>query len=64
MMVNSVGKVSRKLVAGLVLFSVLLVWSALDFPAVNVTAQSPEGEWTQIVLIYQSDVRAKIEPCG
>ncbi len=62
MTVHSGGDRSRRLWAVLVL--VLLTLASTAAVAAAATAKGDKGEWNNIHLIYTTDIKGKIEPCG
>ncbi len=57
-------KVSLRFTTGLAALLSVLMLAALDFGRGAGPARSAEETWTQVTLIYHSDGKGKIEPCG
>ncbi len=56
--------VGRSRLSWAVLVLVLLALACTAAVAVAAGGKGDKGEWTNIHLIYTTDIKGKIEPCG
>jgi hypothetical protein len=64
MMFNLRGRISLRPISGLALLLALALLVVLNVGSGVHPARSEVEKWTSVVLLYHTDVKGKLDPCG